>query len=38
MKQRVAREMILLLNNLAIFLYPLGSRFLTLDVHHMCRK
>jgi hypothetical protein len=38
LKQSVAREMILLLNNLATFLYPLGSIFLTLDAHHMCKK
>jgi len=31
-------EMIPLLNNLATFLYPLGSNFLALDARHMCRK
>jgi hypothetical protein len=38
LKQRDAREMILLLNNLDIFLYPLGSNFQALDACDMCRK
>jgi hypothetical protein len=38
LKQRDAREMIPLLNNLDIFLYPLGSNFRALDACDMCRK
>jgi hypothetical protein len=38
LKQKVAMEMIPLLNNLATFLYPLGSNFLALDACHMCKK
>jgi hypothetical protein len=38
LKQQVAMEMIPLLNNLATFLYPLGSNFLALDACHMCKK
>jgi DNA modification methylase len=34
LKQKVAREMIPLVNNLGTFLYPLGSKFLTLNAHH----
>ncbi len=38
LKQRAARELIPLLNNLATFLYPLGSKFLVLNACHICRK
>jgi hypothetical protein len=38
LKQKAHKEMIHLLNNLAIFLYPLGSKFLALNACHMCRK
>jgi len=38
LKQKVAREMFPSLNNLATFLYPLGSNFLALDAHHMGKK
>jgi hypothetical protein len=38
LKQRATRVMILLLNNLATFLYPLGSKYLVLDACHMCGK
>jgi hypothetical protein len=36
--KKVAREMIILLNHLASFLYLLGSKFITLDASHMCKK
>ncbi len=38
LKRRATREMIILLNNLAILLYPLGSKFLALDARHMWKK
>jgi len=36
--QRTTREMIPLLNHWGNFLYWLGSKFLTRDASHMCRK
>jgi len=36
--KKVTREMIILLNHLASFLYLLGSEFLTLDASHMRKK
>jgi len=36
--KKVAREIILLLNHLASFLYLLGSKILTIDANHMCEK
>ncbi len=36
--KKVAREMIILLNHLANFIYLLGSNILTLDANHMCKK
>ncbi len=36
--QRTARETIPLLNHWGNFLYSLGSKFLTWDASHMCRK
>jgi hypothetical protein len=36
--KKVAREMIILLNHLASFLYLLGSKFLNLDASHMRKK
>jgi hypothetical protein len=38
LKQMAEREMILLLNNLTTFIYPLGSKHVALDAHHMCKK
>jgi hypothetical protein len=35
LKQRAIRAMIPLLDNLATFLYPLGSKYLVLDAFHM---
>ncbi len=37
-QKKRAREIIPLLNNLATFLYPLGSKFLDLDACHMCKN
>jgi hypothetical protein len=36
--QRTRREMTPLLNHWGNFLYSLGSKFLTWDASHMCRK
>jgi hypothetical protein len=36
--KKVAREMSLLLNHLASFLYLLGFKILTLDANHMYEK
>jgi hypothetical protein len=37
-QKSIAREIVPFKNHLASFLYSLDSKFLALDVGHMCRK